>query len=109
VNIPANPEYSSLNIAAAVQIITYELMMQGQSEDGPAGEELGELPVEQVEMERLYGHFESALVDLDFLDPDNPKHLMLRLRRLFNRVRMTRKEVNIMRGILTAAQKCCRK
>ena len=111
VNIPANPEYSSLNIAAAVQIITYELMMQGLTTNGEAsgGEELGEMPVEQAEMERLYDHFETALVDLDFLDPDNPKHLMLRLRRLFNRVRMTRNEVNIMRGILTAAQKCCRK
>jgi len=109
VNIPANPEYSSLNIAAAVQIISYELMMQGRVEPQTQVEELGELPVEQAEMERLYGHFESALVDLDFLDPENPKHLMLRLRRLFNRVRMTRNEVNIMRGILTAAQKCCRK
>jgi TrmH family RNA methyltransferase len=108
VNIPSNPDYSSLNLAAAVQIICYELMMQGGGAKGVEAEELGESPVDQDEMERLYGHFESALIELDFLDPDNPKHLMRRLRRLYNRVRLTQNEVNILRGILTAAQRCCR-
>jgi TrmH family RNA methyltransferase len=108
VNIPSNPEYSSLNLAAAVQIICYELMMQGGGAQAAEVQELGELPVDQQEMERLYGHFETALIELDFLDPENPKHLMRRLRRLYNRVRLTQNEVNILRGILTAAQRCCR-
>jgi TrmH family RNA methyltransferase len=108
VNIPSNPEYSSLNLAAAVQIICYELMMQGGGAQLAEAQELRELPVDQKEMERLYGHFETALIELDFLDPDNPKHLMRRLRRLYNRVRLTQNEVNILRGILTAAQRCCR-
>jgi tRNA C32,U32 (ribose-2'-O)-methylase TrmJ len=82
--------------------------MQSGGAESPPSEELGELPVDQDEMERLYGHFESALIEMDFLDPDNPKHLMRRLRRLFNRVRPTQNEVNILRGILTAAQRCCR-
>ena len=108
VNIPSNPEYSSLNLAAAVQIICYELMMQGGGARPAEVQELGEVPVDQEEMERLYRHFETALIELDFLDPDNPKHLMRRLRRLYNRVRLTQNEVNILRGILTAAQRCCR-
>jgi TrmH family RNA methyltransferase len=108
VNVPTNPEYSSLNVASAVQILCYELMMRAQDGLPRASEELGEQPVEQIEMQRLYGHFEEALIELDFLDPDNPKHLMRRIRRLFNRVRMTQNEVNILRGILTAAQRCRR-
>jgi len=108
VNIPSNPEYSSLNLAAAVQIICYELTMQGGGAQAAEVQELGELPVDQQEMERLYGHFETALIELEFLDPENPKHLMRRLRRLYNRVRLTQNEVNILRGILTAAQRCCR-
>lgn len=108
VNVPTNSEYGSLNVASAVQILCYEIMMRAQGGLPQASEELGEQPVEQIEMQRLYGHFEEALIELDFLDPDNPKHLMRRVRRLFNRVRMTQNEVNILRGILTAAQRCCR-
>lgn len=107
-HIPSNPQYSSLNVAMAVQIVSYELRMAALDGRHRIGEELGEQPVEQAEMERLYAHFEEALIELDFLDPDNPKHLMRRLRRLFNRIRPTRNEVNILRGILSAAQKCCR-
>jgi tRNA C32,U32 (ribose-2'-O)-methylase TrmJ len=56
-------------------------------------------------MERFYEHLEAALVQLEFLDPVNPRHLMRRLRRLYNRARPDANEVNILRGILTAAQK----
>ncbi len=107
-HVPVNPDYGSLNVAMAVQIVAYELRMAALAGSHRGGEELGELPVDQAGMEQLYAHFEQALIELDFLDPDNPKHLMRRLRRLFNRVRPTRNEVNILRGILTAAQKCCR-
>ena len=56
------------------------------------------------EMERFYAHLEHALVELEFLDPRNPRHLMRRLRRLFNRARPDNNEMNILRGILSAAQ-----
>lgn len=55
-------------------------------------------------METFYAHMEKTLVDLDFLDKDNPKQTMTRLRRLFNRVRMDQMELNIFRGVLTAMQ-----
>jgi tRNA (cytidine32/uridine32-2'-O)-methyltransferase len=86
VQIPSNPEYSSLNLAAAVQIICYE-----------------DVPVAADEMERFYTHLEETLVALDFLDRSNPRMLMRRLRRLYNRARPDTNEVNILRGILTAA------
>jgi tRNA (cytidine32/uridine32-2'-O)-methyltransferase len=55
-------------------------------------------------MERFYAHLEATLVQLQFLDPANPRHLMRRLRRLYNRARPDENEINILRGILTAAQ-----
>lgn len=108
VQIPANPDYSSLNIAAAVQIIAYEIWRQSPSsipvnDAGSAGE-----AVTQETMESFYQHLEQTLVDLQFLDPHYPKHLMPQLRRLFNRARPDARELNILRGILTATQKARR-
>ena len=102
VKIPTNPEYGSLNLAAAVQIICYEIMVAhpGQSE---GDHESGHAVVSVDEMERFYAHLEHTLVELDFLDPQNPRHLMRRLRRLFNRARPDSNEMNILRGILSAA------
>lgn len=104
IHIPTNPDYSSLNLAAAVQVITYELRLAAltwTSSQAPAPEEVA-APAE--EMERFYAHLERVLVAVDFLDPDNPRLLMRRLRRLFNRVRPDRQELNILRGILTAVE-----
>jgi len=102
VQIPTNSEYSSLNLAAAVQIICYEVFVAHACD--AAAEELPEhVPVAADEMERLYTHLEETLVALDFLDRTNPRMLMRRLRRLFNRARPDANEVNILRGILTAA------
>lgn len=102
VQIPSNPEYSSLNLAAAVQIICYEIFVA--HEGGSATDEPPEhVPVAADEMERLYAHLEETLVALEFLDRSNPRMLMRRLRRLFNRARPDTNEVNILRGILTAA------
>jgi tRNA C32,U32 (ribose-2'-O)-methylase TrmJ len=56
------------------------------------------------ELERFYGHLEAALAELEFLNPGSPSKLMLKLRRLFARTRLAKEEVNILRGILTAAQ-----
>lgn len=100
--IPADPAFSSLNVAAAVQVVTYELRMATGETPPPAGNE----PLATAEQrERLYQHLEQVLLDLEFLDPANPKHLMRRLRRLFNRVELDQNEVHILRGILTAVER----
>lgn len=104
VQIPTDSAYSSLNLAAAVQIIAYELFMTARQDTAQDGAP-DHLPVTAGEMERLYAHFEQTLVLLDFLDRSNPRMLMRRLRRLFNRARPDENEVNILRGVLTAAQK----
>lgn len=105
VRIPSNPDFSSLNIAAAVQILAYEIML-AKLESTP--EEIPDDDVEPAtgaEMEQLYAHMEQALTDIGFLDPANPRQLVRRLRRLFNRARLDKIEINILRGILAAAQK----
>lgn len=102
VNIPSNPDYSSLNLAAAVQVLGYESMLARGAV--PAAGESDELPATAEEMEKLYGHIESAALETGFLDPANPKHLMRRIRRLFNRARPDQNEVHILRGLLSALQ-----
>ncbi len=101
-HIPANPAYSSLNLAQAVQVLAYELrvaFLEQTSEPAqqPAAD-TGTL-AQSEEIERMYLHLENALIALDFLDPRNPKKLMPRLRRLFARTGLEREEVNILRGI----------
>ena len=102
VNIPANPEYASLNLAAAVQVLCYELMLARAA--APASIESDTPLATADEMERLYEHLETAALETGFLDPANPKHLMRRLRRLFNRAQPDQNEVNILRGLLSALQ-----
>ena len=103
VMIPTNPEYSSLNLAAAVQILCYELRLRlGESPSAPDG--LG-TPASFDEVEGFYGHLESAMVASGFHDPANPRRLMARIRRLFGRIRLEREEVGILRGILSALAK----
>jgi len=101
VKIPTSPEYGSLNLAAAVQILCYEVRVAHETGDGILIPE--HVPVGADEMERFYQHLEQTLVALEFLDPENPRQLMRRLRRLFNRARPDENEVNILRGILAAA------
>jgi TrmH family RNA methyltransferase len=104
VQIPCNPGFSSLNLAAAVQVLSYEIQLAA-GPGGAAGVGEVEPSADAEEMERFYEHLERTLVALGFLDPHNPKHLMRRLRRLYNRARPTQVEVNILRGILTASQR----
>ncbi|HKO87108.1 MAG TPA: RNA methyltransferase [Burkholderiales bacterium] len=102
-HIDANPEYSSLNLAAAVQVMAYELrrnitggvLVEDQNNDAAAFEDI----------EAFYVHLEERLTVSGFLDPAQPKRLMERLRRLFGRARLEKEEVNILRGILTAWEK----
>jgi len=101
VQIPANAEYSSLNLAAAVQVIAYELQVASLTESTPVK---WDYPLATVkELEGFYAHLERVLTDLDFLNP--PRQLMARLRRLFSRSRLDMMEVNILRGILGAVEK----
>lgn len=102
VNIPCNPEYTSLNLAMAVQVMAYEIMLaDGQCADLPGRDE----PLACAEdMANFYVHLEQVLLEKGFLDPHNPRHLMRRLRRLFNRTELDQNEVNILRGILAAMQ-----
>ena len=107
VHIPANPDYSSLNVAAATQVLVYELRMAALAQANALNTRWhSDHPFATTEeLEGLYAHFETALTRLRFLDPDNPRQLMRRLRRLFNRSQLDRMEVNILRGILAAAEK----
>lgn len=97
-SIPANPEYASLNLGAAVQVVAYELRCALSEVGGaqPAPVNLASL----AEIEGFYGHLEEVMIASRFLDPASPKRLMHRLRRLYARTRLEREEVNILRGIL---------
>ncbi|MDP6968853.1 MAG: tRNA (cytosine(32)/uridine(32)-2'-O)-methyltransferase TrmJ [Gammaproteobacteria bacterium] len=111
-HIPTNAEFSSLNLAAAVQVIAYELRMhtlalaeKAELEQPQWGTEWDIELATNDELERLFEHMQQTLVDIDFLDPANPRQLMPRLRRLYLRARPDKVETNILRGILSATQK----
>jgi len=105
VQIPTNPAYPSLNLAAAVQVIAYELRMAAITGTEKAVRVSADEFATAQEVEQFYAHLEQTLIALGYLDPQNPKHLMRRLRRLYGRVRLDNNEVNILRGILTAVSK----
>lgn len=100
VNIPTDPEFSSLNLAAAVQVIAYELTVASQS-FLPGTPEVHPAAHEQVE--GFFAHMEKTLFEIGFLTTQNPARLMQRLRRLYARTRLEQEEVNILRGILSVA------
>lgn len=104
VHIDANPDYSSLNLAQAVQVLSYELRMAALGGEDRASELPDHEPVDGLQMDRFYQHLEQTLLDIRFLNPAQPKKLMMRLRRLFNRARPDQNEINILRGVLTASQ-----
>jgi tRNA/rRNA methyltransferase len=101
--VPTNPEYASLNLAAAVQIFAYELRMAVIKGEVRQAAEFPPATNEQVE--HLYRHFEQTMIATGFLDPANPKRLLPRLRRLLARARLEVDEVNMLRGFLTAVNK----
>ena len=106
-NVPTAAEYSSLNLAMAVQIVCYELRMLFADGALPDAEDAHwDTPfATRDNMERFYEHLEQTLTDIGFLDPAAPRQLMSRLRRLYSRVRLDEMELNILRGILTETQK----
>ncbi|EIK97689.1 RNA methyltransferase [Pseudomonas sp. M47T1] len=116
VHIPSNPDFSSLNLGAAVQVLAYEVRMAWLAAEGQASKtekvEVASVKSAELstsdEMERFYEHLEHTLVDIGFLDPQSPRHLMARLRRLYGRSSVNRAEMNILRGILTETQKSAR-
>lgn len=107
--IPTNPSFPSLNLAQAVQVLTYEFRMafleSGQKGSNNDNKDLEQAFVGGQEMENFYKHLEDCLVAIKFLDRERPGHLLSHLRRLYSRTHLTRLELNIMRGILTTMQK----
>ncbi|MEQ6884835.1 tRNA (cytosine(32)/uridine(32)-2'-O)-methyltransferase TrmJ [Salicola sp. Rm-C-2C1-2] len=120
VQVPSDPAFSSLNLAMAVQVMLYEVRMQSlfeapdvnvaawQSTHTPADAGWDELPATAGDMERLMTHLERTLTTTGFHDPERPRQLMVRMRRLFQRAHPDRMEMNILRGILTSVDKLAR-
>jgi tRNA/rRNA methyltransferase len=100
--ISANPSYSSLNLAAAVQVFAYEMRLAASAAVPQTVKQPPRASFE--ELEALYAHLEQAMVESGFFNPRHPKKLMPRLRRLFGRSKLEREEVNILRGVLKALQ-----
>ena len=115
VNIPTNPNYSSLNVAAAVQVLAYELRMavlaspnsviplEAESDD-IAAKHLDDVPATSDQVDGMYQHLFQMLEDVNFISTSNPEIIMRRLKGLFNRAHLTKREVSILRGIYSAAQ-----
>lgn len=110
IQIHTDPDFSSLNIASAVQIISYEireklLQVVPANEESSAGTPLASVD----KIQQLYEHLQQCLIDIDYFNPDKPRRLMRRLKRVINRSQIDINEYNIVRGILSAAQKAADK
>ncbi|PMH37563.1 tRNA (cytosine(32)/uridine(32)-2'-O)-methyltransferase TrmJ [Vibrio sp. 10N.286.49.B3] len=104
--IPANPEYSSLNLAMAVQTLSYEIRI------AHLNQEKSQFPVQEAEtyprhneLEMFYTHLEKVLLDTQFISEEQPGQVMNKLRRLFSRARPDLQEINTLRGVLTAVER----
>ncbi|MDP3679156.1 MAG: RNA methyltransferase [Methylotenera sp.] len=98
--IPANPEYTSLNLAAAVQVMSYEIRMAVLEGKLEAHTNQPELATNEA-LEGFYAHLEDTLIKIGYLNPDAPKKLSERIRRIYARAKLEKEEVNLLRGILT--------
>ncbi|TVO68590.1 tRNA (cytosine(32)/uridine(32)-2'-O)-methyltransferase TrmJ [Sedimenticola selenatireducens] len=103
VHIPANPEYSSLNIAQALQVIAYEVHLQSLTQESVASAAASEVASAGA-MEGFFQHLQQTMEETGFSHPQQSEKLQRRLRRLFFRARPDPEELNILRGILSAAQ-----
>lgn len=110
VQIPANPDYSSLNLAMAVQTLSYEIRMNFLAKENAQHQNVDDVEYPLVEeTERMYEHFENALKATGFIVPSHPGLVMTKLRRFLNRARPDTKEVKMMRGILASVEKSAKK
>jgi tRNA (cytidine32/uridine32-2'-O)-methyltransferase len=106
--IPTNPDFNSLNVAAAIQIICYEIMRfcktgtASEPDNGPALATSGQ-------MGKFYDHLEVCSINIGFIDPEKPRYSMRRMKRLFNRARLDQDEVNMLRGFLVACEEATAK
>ena len=109
VHIPTNPDYSSLNVASAVQLLAYECRIASLKDNSAPNDKIDKDQEDEwvtaEEIDGFFQHLKQVMEEVDFLDPENPRHLMTRLRRLYSRSGMTRSELNIQRGFLSAIQK----
>lgn len=109
VHIPSNPDYSSLNVAQAIQVLGYEMRMALVEHDIEGSGQWGvpwDYPLAtHADLDGLFAHLEKALIDIDYLDPAAPKQLMSRMRRLFQRAALDKTEISILRGILATLQR----
>jgi TrmH family RNA methyltransferase len=108
-HIPTDPDFSSLNLGSAVQVVAYEaaaaLALRGAGTASPVTSTQHEdRPVSSEAMEHLHAHLERVMINTGFLDPARPRHLMRRLKRYFERNRPTENEMAILRGILSATE-----
>jgi len=107
ITIPANPDYSSLNVSQAVQVLCYELRKTMLSDENVVTKKIpkseNDFPASTDELESMYRHFEDTMHELGFLEKHNPENIMRRLKGLFNRAQTTKREVNILRGILSSS------
>jgi tRNA/rRNA methyltransferase/tRNA (cytidine32/uridine32-2'-O)-methyltransferase len=104
-HIPCDQSYSSLNIAAAVQIVCYELFVAADIKENVQIGDKGECPLATAaQMESFYQHLHEALIDIGFMQPGQSKSIMRRLRRIYNRIQLDTKELDILRGILRMSQ-----
>lgn len=104
INIPSNPEYSSLNLAQAVQIVAYEMRMKLLAPQAEVSLRQDDYATAD-EIEQFYDHLKEVFIEIQFLKESNPRRLMQRVRRLFNRVNLEKMEVSILRGMLSQVQK----
>lgn len=105
VTIPTAPGFASLNVASAVQVVGYEILRTLLAGEGkPTGKDSESPTASVADMERFFENLETTLVDIGYLDPAAPRHLMRRLRRFFNRAYPDAVELNILMGVLAAAR-----
>lgn len=104
IRIPTTEEFSSLNLAAAVQVVVYELFVASLDDQGQSKvhQRTESVTVEQIE--RLYQHIRDTMIEIEFLDPEKPRHFMPRLRQIIDRSRIDENELNLLHGMMTAMQ-----
>ncbi len=105
VNIPTNPDFSSLNVASAIQVMCYEIFKTVGNQPETRQTEIQECAVTSRQLEGFFRHLEQVMITTKFLDRENPGFLMQRLRRLYHRLEMSKNEVDILRGILSSVEK----